>query len=72
MCVCLYIQNFFLFHVCVLPACMYVCHVSALCLWGSENALDPLELELQSCELPHGCKGIEPMSSERAASVLNH
>lgn len=34
-----------------LPACMYVNHTDAWCLWRTEGCLGCLELEIAGCEL---------------------
>lgn len=48
----------------ILSACTRMC---TMCM---PDAIDPVELELESCELPCGA-GVEPKSSRGAASALN-
>ena len=56
---------------------MYGClsgHISVyyLCACCQKRALDPLELEVQAVVSCQWVLGIEPWSSGRAASVLDH
>lgn len=53
-------------------AYMYIYPVHTVPKETQKRVMDPLGLELQRFVMYHVALGIEPRSSERVASVLNH
>lgn len=56
----------------LLPACMYVQHMSAWCPWNSEDGIESAGTGVKdSCELPWWAQETDPGFSARAASAVN-